>query len=96
MYNYSSQLESGRVSAWSTFNLSVNSDISSSSLTGHFVGRRADYLFMLIFNWACLVLVGLCTDLMVRFAKNIGLFVLQLRACVAIMFVAVTDGPDGS
>lgn len=32
---------------------------------GHFVGRRADYLFMLIFNWGCLVLIGLFAEIAV-------------------------------
>ncbi|XP_055345227.1 derlin-1-like [Paramacrobiotus metropolitanus] len=36
---------------------------SSQLESGHFVGRPADYLFMLIFNWACLVLIGLFADL---------------------------------
>lgn len=45
-------------------NLYFMYNYSSQLESGHFVGRRADYLFMLIFNWACLVLVGLCTDLM--------------------------------
>ncbi|KAK7505872.1 hypothetical protein BaRGS_00003143 [Batillaria attramentaria] len=33
--------------------------------TGVFDGRPADYLFMLLFNWICLVIVGLVADLMI-------------------------------
>ncbi|KAL8589941.1 Derlin 1 [Nucella lapillus] len=33
--------------------------------TGVFDGRPADYLFMILFNWICLVVVGLVAELMV-------------------------------
>ncbi|KAK7114158.1 derlin-1-like [Littorina saxatilis] len=33
--------------------------------TGVFDGRPADYLFMLLFNWICLVIVGLVADVMI-------------------------------
>ncbi|ESO82769.1 hypothetical protein LOTGIDRAFT_205920 [Lottia gigantea] len=32
--------------------------------TGIFDGRPADYIFMLFFNWICLVILGFATDLM--------------------------------
>jgi len=31
--------------------------------TGHFDGRPADFLFMLIFNWICLVIIGFIAEL---------------------------------
>lgn len=33
--------------------------------TGVFDGRPADYLFMLLFNWICLVIIGLVAELMI-------------------------------
>nr|KAG5713086.1 hypothetical protein BaRGS_021880 [Batillaria attramentaria] len=37
----------------------------SQGRSGVFDGRPADYLFMLLFNWICLVIVGLVADLMI-------------------------------
>ncbi|OWA51512.1 Derlin-1 [Hypsibius exemplaris] len=36
---------------------------SSQLESGHFIGRTADFLFMLVFNWLCLVLIGLAADI---------------------------------
>ena len=35
--------------------------------TGLFSGRPADYLFMLIFNWICCVIIGLLAEFPVKF-----------------------------
>lgn len=54
--------------------ITMGCDISSSLLpfTGAFDGRTADYLFMLLFNWICIVVSFLsCTHSAVIFCYKI-------------------------
>lgn len=36
--------------------------------TEAYAGKPSDYLFMLLFNWICCVIVGLVADIMVKFS----------------------------